>query len=202
MDVIVKSDIVIDVGENLLADIAGFSADDLDRQIKKTLTDMSNRGLLVGSDATQTLVSGDTTLDYPTGFRSAISITLTDTSSNANYPLIKLPGGQKEYRQNIAYGGNTSFPRYYSEFDGKIYLIGTAAKSYTVLIEYRKNHAKDPDNIEFTTDFENVMFAGVTYWKAVAYNRNNAIGLWLPVYQNELRIATLNRKQQSSLMRG
>lgn len=199
MAVIVKADIVTDVNDNL--QIAA-GADDLDRFITKTLSDMSKRGLLVDSDATQTLVDGSETLNYPTGFRSAISITLTDGSANELEPLIKLSGGHGEYRQRIAFGSNISIPRWYSEFEEKFYLLGKAAEAYTVLIEYRKNHAKDADNIEFNTDFENLMFAGTTYWKAVQLNRPSALTLWLPIYRNEMREAVLNRNQQPSTMRG
>lgn len=202
MEVIDKADILADVGENLNADITSFTGTSLDRQIIKTLTDMSNKGLLVGTDDTQTLADGDTTLDYPTGFRSAINITLTDTSDNTNYPLIKLPGGHKEYRERIAFGGGLVNPEWFSEFDGKFYLLGQASKSYTTLIEFRKNHPKTPDNIEFTTDFENLMFAGVTFWKAVARGATAKIAVWSPVYANEMRKAILNRKQQPSMMMG
>lgn len=199
MTVIVKASIVEDVNDNL--NLNG-GEDSLDRFINKTLRDMSNRGLLVGTDASQTLVDGSETLDYPTGFRSAINITLTDGSGNELEPLIKLSGGQKEYRENIAFGSNTSNPRWFSEFDEKFYLLGKSAAAYTVLIEYRKNHPKDADNIEFSTDFENLMFAGTTYWKAIQLNRPTGITIWLPVYQNEMRKAVLNRKQQPSMMRG
>ena len=199
MAVIIKADIVTDVNENLQT---AFSDTDLDRQILKVLTDMSNRGLLVGTDSTQTLVDGSKTLTYPTGFRSAINITLTDSSSNENYPLIKLPGGQKEYRERIAFGGGLRNPEWYAEFDDLIYLYGQASKSYTVLIEFRKNHPKDADNIEFTTELENLMFAGTTFWKAMALNRKASVALWGPIYAGLLREAKLNRKQQPSIMMG
>lgn len=202
MAVIIKADILADVGENLIADSSGYTGAALDRQIIKTLTDMSNRGLLVGTDSTQTLTDGSTTLNYPTGFRSVINITLTDSSSNANYPLIKLPGGQKEYRERIAFGGGLVNPEWFSQFDGKFYLYGQASKSYTVLIEFRKNHPKDADSIEFTTEFENLMFAGTTFWKAVALRRTASIALWGPIYSGLLRQAKLNRKQQPSMMLG
>lgn len=196
---IVKADIVADVNLNLQTD---EGADALDFAINKTLRDLSNKGLLVGTDASQTLVDGSETLNYPTGFRSALAITLTDTANNENFPLIKLQGGQNEYRESIAFGSTITRPEWYSEFDDKIYLFGKARKVYTVLIEYRKNHAKDPDNIEFSTDFENVMFAGVTYWKAAQLTRLKALSLWLPIYQDEMRKVVLNRKQQPALLRG
>ena len=203
MAVIVKADIIEDVNENLRLKLDEDSTE-LDRAINKTLKDMSKRGLLRSTDTSQTLIDGSKSLNYPTGYRSAISITLTDSSDNANYPLDRLPGGLKEYRERIAFSGNLVNPEWYaeSEAEKKIFLYGQASKSYTTLIEYRKNHAKDPDNIEFSDDFENLMFAGVTYFKALALSRISAITLWLPAYANELRLAMLDRNQQPSMMKG
>ena len=203
MAVIVKADIIEDVNENLHFKLAEDSTL-LDRHIIKTLKDMSKRGLLRNKDTSQTLSDGSKTLEYPTGYRSAITITLTDSSDNANYPLARLPGGLFEYRERISFGGNLVNPEWYaeSEADQKIFLYGQASKAYTVEIEYRKNHPKDADNIEFSDDFENLMFAGVTYYKALAMSRISAIALWLPSYSNELRLAMLDRNQQPSMMKG
>ncbi len=71
-----------------------------------------------------------------------------------------------------------------------------------MLIEYIKNHAKDADNIEFETEFESLMFAGTTFWHAIAINRTAAIAIWTPIYQSELRMAMLNRNVQPSIVRG
>ncbi len=199
MSAIIKDDILTDVNENLNLN---ESESTLDTMIHKVLSDMSNRGLLVGTDSTQTLVDGSKTLNYPTGFRSAINITLTDGSGNELRPLIKLSGGQKEYRREIAHGSFTSNPTYFSEFENKFYLLGSSAAAYTVLIEFRKNHAKDANNIEFTTEFENLMFAGTTFYKALQLNRSASMGTWGTMYQDELRKAVLNRKQQPSLLLG
>ena len=201
MTVIVKAGIIADVNENLLLGLAVDSTD-LDRAILKTLTDMSNKGLLVDTDATQTLSDGSKTLTFPTGYRSVINITLTDLSNNENYPLKKLPGGHKEYRENIAFGGGLVNPEWFSEFEGLFYLYGQASKSYTVLIEYRKDHPKTAGAIEFTTEFENLMFAGVTFWKAAALNRSTSIAIWGPIYSGLLREAKLNRRNQPSVMLG
>ena len=199
MTVIVKADIITDVNENLQTEYS-TTGTDLDRAIIKTLTDMSNRGLLVGSDATQTLADGDTTLDYPTGFRSAITITLTDSSGTEKTPLIKLPGGHQEYRRLRHNDNVTGTTEWYSEFNKKFYLWRPVDQAYTTLIEYRKNHAKNADSIEFETEFESLMFAGATFWKAVAMKRVSSIQLWSPIYQNELHIAMLNRNVQPSIV--
>ncbi len=201
MAVIVKADIITDVNENLEFKLAADSTE-LDRAIIKTLQDMSNIGLLVSEDSSQTLADGDKTLTFPTGYRSTINITLTDLSNNANYPLRKLPGGHKRYRELIAFGGGLVNPHWFSEYNGLFYLYGQASKSYTVLIEFRKNHPKDADNIEFTTELENLMFAGTTFWKAAALSRTSAINIWGPLYTGLLKQAKLNRKQQPSMLFG
>lgn len=201
MAVIVKADIITDVNENLQTKFS-TEGTDLDRAIIKTLTDMSNRALLVGTDATQTLVDGDTTLDYPTGFRSVINITLIDGSGAEKAPLIKLPKGHREYRELRHNDNSSGTTKWFSEFNKKFWLWRPADQAYTTLIEYRKNHAKDTDNIEFETEFESVMFAGATYHYALAKGRTKAIGIWGPVYFGELKFAMLNRNTQPSIVRG
>ena len=197
MAVIVKADILTDVNSNLR-----LAETDIDAIINKTLSDMSKRGLLIGTDTTQTLIDGSETLNWPTGYRSTFNITLTDSSGTEREPLIKLPGGIKEYRQKIAHGSGGSLPRWFAEFEGKFYLFGPAGQAYTTLIEFRKNHPKDPDNIEFDTDFENLMFAGASFWKAAQLNRITAVNIWGPIYQNEMRKSVLERRNQPSMMRG
>ena len=201
MAVIVKANIIADVNDNLEIALAD---DDLDRAIIKTLTDMSNRGLLVGIDNTQVLADGDTTLNYPTGFRKGgvINITLIDNAGAEKEPLVKLPGGHKEYRELRHNDSSTGTTVWYSEFNKKFYLWRPADGAYTTLIEYSKNHAKDPDNIEFETEFENLMFAGATYWYAAKLGRTASIALWGPIYNGELRSAMLNRNIQPSIIRG
>jgi len=201
MEVIVKADIITDVNENLQTSYS-TTGTDLDRAIIKTLTDMSNRGLLIGTDSTQTLTAGDKTLDYPTGFRSAISITLIDSDSAEKAPLEKFPGGHRDYRELRENDVATGTPEWYSEFNEKFYLWRPAGQAYTTLIEYRKNHAKDADNIEFDTKFESLMFAGATFYKAAALGRTAAIAIWGPLYQKELQLAVLSRNVQPSIMRG
>ena len=188
-----------DAFENLQT---AFSGTQLDSVIIKTLTDMSNRGLLVGTDSSQVLTSSSLTLDFPDGYRSAISITLIDGSLATKAPLIKLPGGHGEYRELRENDDSTGLPKWYSEFNDKIYLWRPPDAAYTTLIEYRKNHAKDADNIEFTTEFENLMFAGATFWKAASLNRTESVNLWGVIYRDELRTAILNRKNQPSIARG
>ena len=83
---ITKANILTRVNERLQT---AFT--DIDTQIQEILDDLSEEDLLVATDSTQTLSSGDTVLLEPTGFRALIAITLTITSSGSQqYPLIKL----------------------------------------------------------------------------------------------------------------
>lgn len=201
MTVIVKADIIEDVNENLQISLSGT---ELDRAIIKTLTDMSNRGLLVGTDANQILAIGSLTLVYPIGFRKGgvISITLIDGSGTEKTPLIKLPGGHREYRELRHNDNSSGTTEWYSEFNKQFFLWRPANQAFTSLIEYRKNHAKDAGNIEFETKFENVMFAGATFWHAISMRRSASIAIWAPIYQNELRAAMANRNIQPSIVGG
>jgi hypothetical protein len=199
MTAIAKADIITDVNLNLAT---SFSGTQLDNAIIRTLMDMSHRGLLVGTDSSQTLVSGDLTLNFPTGYRSAISITLIDSDSAVKAPLIKLPGGHLEYRELRENDAATGEVQYYSEFNEKIYLWRPPGQAYTTLIEYRKNHAKTADTIEFSTDFENLVFAGTTFWKACSLSRSKSIEIWGAIYRDLLQTAVLNRREQPSITRG
>ena len=75
---ILKAAILTRVNERLQT-----SFTDIDTQIQEVLDDLSEEDLLVGTDSTQTLVSGDLVLDEPTGFRALVAITLTIPSVTA-----------------------------------------------------------------------------------------------------------------------
>ena len=200
MTVILKADIIEDVNDNLQT---GFETDgtDLDKTIIKTLTDMSNRSLLVGSDDSQSLVLDDRTLAYPTGFRHAINITLTDSDGDEKMPLLKLKGGHKQYREYIGENSSSGKPEFYSVFNKFFWLWKPAGEAFTTLIEFYKDHPKSADSIEFETKFESVMFAGTTFWYAVKLNRTASIALWAPIYGEEMRLAVLSRNVQPANVR-
>ncbi|KKN73172.1 hypothetical protein LCGC14_0403450 [marine sediment metagenome] len=191
MAVIVKADIITDVNENLELELVAASTE-LDRAITKTLKDMSKNKLLVGTDTTQTLTSASTTLAHPTGFREIISITLIDGSGNTKRPLTKLSGGHREYHELRENDANTGSTEWFSDFNKLFHLWRPPNASFTTLIEFYKNHANDPDNIEFDEKFEDVMFAGVTFWKAAALTRIKAVNLWGPIYSGLLRTSRPN----------
>lgn len=202
MAVITKANIITDVNENLQTAFA-TNGTDLDRAIKKVLKDMSNADLLVGTQTSQVLVANNKTLNYPPGYRSMIALTLIDSAGVEQDPLLKLRGGHNEYRQlrnNDDSNGRTQF---YSEFNNQFFLWRPADQSYTTNIEYWKNHALDPDTIEFDdVEFEEVMFSGVTYWHAMAKGRASAIARWGPIYGAGLQIASDNMPRQPHIARG
>lgn len=193
MAVIVKADIITDVNENLSLELAAASTE-LDRAIIKTMKDMSKNKLLVGTDSTQTLTSSSTTLAHPTDFRELINITLIDGSGNSKSPLRKLPGGHREYRQLRDNDANTGFTEWFSDFNKLFHLWRPPNASFTTLIEFYKNHPKTAGSIEFETKFEDVMFAGTTFWKAIALGRTNSIAIWSPIYSGLLRTSRPNKQ--------
>ena len=46
------------------------------------------------------------------------------------------------------------------------------------------------------------MFAGASFYYAAKLGRVTAVAIWGPIYREELRVATLNRKNQNTVMEG
>lgn len=176
------TDINAVVGEALHADDSSFSSTQLHRAIQLCLNDLSNENLLVGTDETQSLSSGDLSIDYPTDFKDLVSIILVDSSSVEGKPLIKLPGGHKEYRKLRDNDASTGVTSWYSEFDDKFWLWRPANGSYTPKIEYYRRHPKTPAAILFGEDFRNAIYFGTTYYKALLRKMTDHIAIWRPVY--------------------
>lgn len=176
---------------------------DIDTMIQETLDDLSENDLLVDSDSTQTLVSGDTTLDHPTGFRSMISLALTITaSSSEQFPLQKLKGGHPGYRAMRHNDDSEGIPRWYSEFNDKFYLWRPPNQAFTSLIEYYKDHPQDVGTIEFDDNYKNVIYAGATYRVALEYGRQRMIDIWRPVYLDALQKRIDAMPRQPRIVRG
>jgi len=195
---ITKANILTRVNERLQT-----SFTDIDTQIQEVLDDLSEEDLLIGTDADQTLESGDTTLDEPDGYRAMIAITLTITSSTSEqFPLIKLPRGHKHYRELRHNDDSTGIPRWFSHFNGKFYLWRPANQDFTALIEYYKNHPQDVDNIEFDDNYKNVIYAGATFKCALEKGRTRMIQLWGPVYQNAKQKRIDSMVHQPRIVRG
>ena len=209
----------------LLADVESFlnscfengvTADDLAAALKLCMRDISNMGLLDGSDDTITLnldsggelSVGDLSFDVPEDYKHVESILLSDTvftgavanarlASAAIYdPLIPFPGGHEEYRRYISDSTTRGTPEYYSEYNGKIYLYPPPDKAYDVLMEFQKYDSQDEDAIEFGDEFSNAIKFGTAYFYALMKRRKEYVDIWGPQYQNEKEFRRLNKRTQ------
>jgi len=195
---ITKTDIISFVNNALEASLSGT---DLDNEIQTCLNDLCNYNLLVETDESQSLVSGDYVLEYPTRFKDLLNITLTDSSGNVYAPLIALPGGHEQYRELRDKDSSTGRPEYFSEFDEQFWLWQPPNASFDALIEYYKYHAQDVNNIEFGPEFINCLNFGVTFFRAVFKGRTKYVNIYGPLYGNEKEMRRENIKLQPAVTR-
>ena len=147
--------------------------------------------------------NGDFTFDEPAGYRAMVSLSLTINSTNSKQsPLIKLPGGHKQYRELRHNDNATGIPSFFSHFNGKFYLWRPPSEDFTALIEYYKNHPQDVDNIEFDDNFKNVIYAGATFKCALEKGRTRMIQLWGPVYHDAKQKRIDSMVYQPRIVRG
>ena len=179
----------------------GISAASLTEAVKLCLRDISNIGLLVGSDTTKVLADGDLSLAVPDEYKDVLSIQLTDDGDVLQDPLIALSGGHEEYRLLMADSTTTGTPEYYSEYDGAFYLYPSPDDDYTVNIEYQKYDDQDDTAIEFGEEFSNALKFGSLYFYAMMKSRERYVALWGPKYEVEKEIRRLNMKKQPSITR-
>ncbi len=180
---ITKADILTFVNARLQENLA---ATDIEFEIQQCLDDMSQEDMLVGTDETQTLVSGDKTLVHPTGFRALVNIVLKITSSGSEqHPLLALPRGHEQYRALRHNDDTIGIPRWFSDFNKQFFLWRPANQAFTSLIEYIKDHPQDIDAIEFDeTKFKNTVYSGCTYYTALNRKKMSYIALWRPIYED------------------
>lgn len=180
-----------------------FSVNDIDAAIIATLNDLTKFNLLTAtSPADFAKVDGDNTLDLPDDFKKVISITPIDGSSVQQEPLLPVPGGFKEYKLWNAHN-NTNFrstPKYFVKHAGKMYIWPTLNASFTLEMEYYKNHAQSTDTIEFAADFTNAVNYGATYHAALFRKQTSYIAIWRPIYTEERgRMIQMNPPQPAVL---
>ena len=173
----------------------------LTEAIKMCMADISNIGLLVESDTSQTLEDEDLTLDTPNYYKDVLNIQLTDDGDVLQDPLIALSGGHEEYRRLMADSVITGTPEYYSEYDGNFYLYPPPDDDYTVNIEYQKYDDQDVDDIEFGSEFSNALKFGSLYFYAMMKSRERYVALWGGKYEVEKEMRRLNMKKQPSITR-
>lgn len=198
---ILKADILTEVNDNLQTSLT-----DIDKYIQKVLDDLSEEDLLVGTDSDQTLVSGDLTLNEPTGFRALINIVLTITSSGSEqFPLIALKQGHQQYRALRHNDDSVGIPRWFSNFNGKFFLWRPPNQAFSSLIEYYKEHpalSGATGTILFADNFRNAIYAGATFYTALKYSRIKAITIWGPAYADAKKKRIDSTPHQPRFVRG
>jgi len=162
-----------------------YSGTDLDTAIQACLNDLSNEDILVTTDSAQTLTSSSLSLNYPTDFKSLISIVLINSNSVRQAPLEKLKGGHREYRLLRDNDSATGEPEAYSEFDDKFWLWRPSNGAYTTEIEYYRRHPQTPGAILFGEECRNAIYFGTIYYKALLAKKTDYIKIWEPVYLAE-----------------
>lgn len=180
-----KDDILIFVNNALQK---SFAVTDIEPEIKTVLQKLSDNDLLIGSDDTN-YPANTVTIDQPTGFRSEIALTPTNSGGVECDPLFALPGGYQEYRTLKSNDANRGIPTAYTLFNKVFYIWRPLNTAYDILIDYYKNHPLDPDNIEFGDEFTDCINSGVTYYKA----RNQALRTYMGDWKIEWFEALSNR---------
>ena len=139
----------------------------LDVAIQLCLNDLSNHNFLKSSDTTQTLTSTDTTLAYPTLYKSLIDggIILNDGSFDLE-PLTRI--SWRDYRNAMTSfnAGLRSTPKVYAEQNKLFYLYAPPGQSYTTTLWFFKYHAQNVTDIEFKEEFRNAVYFGTTFFKS------------------------------------
>jgi len=194
-----KSEIIAVVNDALRE---AYSGTQLDTAIQLCLNDLSNENLLVSTDESQSLTSGDLSINYPTDYKDLVAITLVDSSNVEGKPLKKLPGGHKTYRELRDNDASTGITSWFSEFDDKFWLWRPANGSYTPKIEYYRRHPQTPEDILFGDDFRNAIYFGAIYYKALLEKKTDYIAIWRPVYLVEKEERRLSAKEQPRIIRG
>lgn len=178
-----------------------IAAASLTEAIKLCLRDISNIGLLEGSDTTQTLELGDLTLVVPDEYKDVLTIQLTDDGGILQDSLIALSGGYEEYLLLMSDSVTTRTPEWYSEYDGSFYLYPPPDDDYTVSIKYQKYDDQDDTAIEFGDEFSNALKFGSLYFYAMMKSRERYLNIWGPKYEVEKEMRRLNMKKQPNITR-
>jgi len=181
------------------------SETDIDVQIQAVLDDLSDAEFLEETDESQSLENGDLTLDYPTGFITVVSISLTDSNGVEWAPLEKLPGGHAQYRKFRNNDSAAGRPEWYSEFDDKFWLWRPANGEYDAVIEYTKRHpalSGDTGSIEFGDEFKNALNCGAAFQVALKFKLKDYISIWGPMYETAKEKMRLSRPGQPYIVKG
>lgn len=178
---------------------------DIDEQMKCVLGDLLPFNFLEARDTTITLVDGDDSFAVPTDFKDegVISIVLNDGSVDLA-PLLPMPGGYKGYREAMdsVYEGEESGPKFFTYFNGRIYIYPAAVQDYTSIFDYYKKNALDPDNIEYGDEYTNLFKFGAAYYMAMKFAKERYINIWQPAYNNQIQIMRMAHPGQPAHVGG
>ena len=159
-----------------------------DEAILMALADLSKLEILRDVDTTQSLVAGDSEIEFPSDLLPGgmISITLTDANGNAYEPLLPMRGGMKEYRYLLDHDTTQGRPEYYTDGDGdKWYIWRTANTAYTVRVEYFKTHPSSVAAILFPDVCRSALKMGMIYFESVLRRNEKYQATWAPMYARE-----------------
>jgi hypothetical protein len=165
------------------------SETDIDPYIILTLEDLSDLHLLKANSTALTVTSSSVYLDYPTDAlddqHAIISVTLTDSSSERQWPLDPVIGGWREYCREMTgfTSSSRSIPTHYVCNDRKIYLLPAPDSTYTVDLWYFKRHANSADTIEFTDSWSRAIKFGTLFEFCVAHKLVDYISIYSQRYQ-------------------
>jgi len=191
-----KSNILTYVNDKL-----NRSETDIDDEIQEILDELADEDLLIATDESQSLESGDTSLDYPTNYKQLVVLTLNDGTYDSD-PLERV--SHKEYREWMKNGNSSDYsePEYYSEFDGKFWLYPVPDGDYTAKIEHYKYHPAVADGILFGDEFKTCINAGAVWSVATAKGLSRYIGIWYPKYERAKQKRIDNADIQPYVVRG
>lgn len=170
---------------------AEYSGTQLDEAIKLVLDDLSKLHALLAEDTSQSLVTDDRYLEYPSDAletdQAIKSVTLTGTGNVLYDSLRYLPGGWDAYQSLMEYHNtaNNGVPRYRVIHDKRMYLWPPPDGAYSASIWYYKLHQDISLGIEFDDNWATaIKYGTVSFW-AMLKSSADLMAIWEPRYREE-----------------
>lgn len=166
---------------------------DIDESIKIVLGDLSAIKDLLVEDTSQSLTISDFYLPYPSDSmmddNAVKSFTLSSPSGYILPPMSVIVDGFREYqmRMQVSQSSGRSVPYEYITHANRIYPWPAPNGTYTASIWYYKRHAEDPDDIDFSLDWKNTIYFGVTAEVAIHRKMDQQLKIWSTRYEVEKR---------------
>lgn len=164
-----------------------FAGTSLDMAIAECLAELNSADLLQGTDDSVTLAAGDSTLVYPSSYKSIIAIQLTDAAGHVYDPLLELPGGIRAYRYHHRPSAARGRPQYFVADDASeaFRLYPTADAGYATHLDYWRTHPASAASILYPAKFQHLLDLGAVYWEAVLRSNDRYMKTWGPLYYAE-----------------